>query len=112
MNVHGIHLTRLNDRAWLAEPSRAFDLSQSALVMEALLDELSRHRAHRLFYDLAELPVIDEAYYAWLDALARACQAMNVRMTCVHMQPAAAFALAGFVDRPPAFETALEMENY
>lgn len=110
MNVGGIHLTRVGGGAMLAEPTRALDLGDTAPVMEAMLARLQAERAHCLYYDLAEVPVIDTVHYAWLDGLARACRAINVRMVCIHMQPTAAFGLAAILKDKPSFETALDME--
>ncbi|MEO1766572.1 STAS domain-containing protein [Thiobacter aerophilum] len=110
MNLGGIHLTRVGGGAMLAEPSRALDLSDTAFVLEAILAQLHKHRADRLYYDLADVPVIDTVHYAWLESLARACRAINVRMICIHMQPTAAFGLATFLQDPPSFDTALDME--
>ena len=109
MNIAGVHLTRIGGGEMLLEPTRALDIGNAAEVMENILARLQREKASRLFYDLAELPVIDEAYYAWMDGLARACRAINVRMTCIHMQPTAAFGLATFLKAKPTFDTALDM---
>ncbi|MCL6556678.1 MAG: hypothetical protein K6T56_09985 [Burkholderiales bacterium] len=111
MNVGGIHLTRVGGGAMLAEPTRALDLSDTAPVMEAILSELQANKANCLYYDLAEVPVIDRVHFAWLDALGRACRAINVRMVCIHMQPTAAFGLATLIQDKPSFHTALDMES-
>ncbi len=110
MNIEGIHLTRVGGGAMLAEPSRSLDLGDTAPVMEAILARLQAEKAQRLYYDLAEVPVIDTVHYAWLEGLARACRAINVRMIVIHMQPTAAFGLAAFLKDKPSFETALDME--
>lgn len=110
MNVGGIHLTRVGGGAMLAEPSRALDLSDTGPVLERLLAELQAHKAERLYYDLADVPVIDRLHHAWLESLARACRAINVRMICIHMQPTAAFGLATFLEAKPSYDTALDME--
>jgi len=75
------------------------------------VSRLLQARATRLYYDLSDLGLIDPLYYAWLDALARAVLTVNVKMVCVNMQPAAAFALAGFIKQMPVFETALDIHG-
>jgi rsbT antagonist protein RsbS len=110
MNIGGVHLTRIGSGDMLLEPTRALDIGNGSPLLEAILGRLQREKSARLYYDLAELPVIDEAYYAWLEGLARACRAINVQMTCIHMQPTAAFGLASFLKDKPAFVTALDME--
>lgn len=111
MNIAGVHLTRIGSGEMLLEPTRALDIGNAGTVMERILERLQREKSTRLYYDLAELPVIDEAYYAWMEGLARACRAINVRMTCIHMQPTAAFGLATFLKAKPTFDTALDMES-
>jgi rsbT antagonist protein RsbS len=111
MNVHGVHLTRIGGGDMLLEPTRALDIGNAGAVMESILAHLQREKSARLYYDLAELAVIDEAHYAWLEGLARACRAINVRMVCIHMQPTAAFGLATFLKDKPSFDTALEMQS-
>lgn len=111
MNVCGVHLTRIGSGDMLLEPSRALDIGNTGPAMESILTHLQRERSARLYYDLAEQAVIDEAHYAWLEGLARACRAINVQMVCIHMQPTAAFGLATFLKDKPSFDTALEMES-
>lgn len=111
MNIAGTHLTRIGSGDMLLEPTRSLDIGNAGQVLESILERLQREKSSRLYYDLSELPVIDEAYYHWLESLARACRAINVRMTCIHMQPTAAFGLATFLRDKPSFDTAIEMER-
>ncbi len=111
MNIGGVHLTRIGSGDMLLEPTRALDISDAGALLDSILACLQRERSLRLYYDLAELAVIDAAYFAWLEALARACGAINVRMVCIHMQPTAAFGLASLLRDSPAFETALDMQS-
>lgn len=105
----GYHLTPIGGGDFLLEPSRNLDIShQDGLIVE-VINRLQQARSQRLYYDLAELPVIEHVYYGWLDRLARACSAVNIRMICIHMQPTAAFALAHFLTEAPIFETALDV---
>lgn len=111
MKIAGIHLTRIGSGDMLLEPTRGLDIGNVWETLQDTLACLQREKSSRLYYDLAELPVIDEAYYAWLESLARACLAINVRMACIHMQPTAAFGLASFLKADPPFETALDIES-
>ncbi len=110
MNIGGVHLTRIGSGDMLLEPTRALDISDADPLLDDILACLQRERSRRLYYDLAELAVIDAAYLAWLESLARACRAINVRIICIHMQPTAAFGLASLLCEPPSFETALDMQ--
>ena len=112
MNIGGVHLTRTGGGDMLLEPTRALDISDVGTLLDGILAYLQREKSWRLFYDLAELPVIDAAYFAWLEALARACRAINVRVVCIHMQPTAAFGLASLMRQAPSFETALDMQSH
>lgn len=110
MNLSGLHLTPIGGGDFLLEPTRGLDISMREELIESILDRLQSAKSSRLYYDLAELAIIDSVYYGWLDALARACATMNVKMVCIHMQPTAAFALTHFLQGMPAFETALDVE--
>ncbi len=112
MDVHGFHLTVLGNGGALLEPTRSLDISQAGSLVEQIVSRLqAKGQVHRLYYDLSNILLIDEVYYAWLDRLARACKAIDIRMICTHMQPTAAFALAGLIQAPPAFETALDLTH-
>ena len=111
MNIGGVHLTRIGSDDMLLEPTRALDISDAGTLLENILECLQREKSLRLYYDLAEMPVIDPAYFAWLENLSRACRAINVRIICIHMQPTAAFGLATFLHAAPSFETALDMQS-
>lgn len=106
MNIAGVHLTLIGIADMLMEPGRSLDISARDDLLVDIIGRLQEAKAERLYYDLAEVQVIDPAYYHWLDALARACRSINVRMICIHMQPTAAFALAHQLNDMPLFETA------
>ncbi|MBI3523693.1 MAG: hypothetical protein HY066_04075 [Betaproteobacteria bacterium] len=106
MSVPGVHLTAIGSGDFLLEPTRSLDISKRSELIEGIIRRLQGTKSQRLYYDLAELPVIDPVYFGWLNALARACQTVNVQMVCIHMQPTAAFALSRFVKDPPCFHSA------
>jgi rsbT antagonist protein RsbS len=110
MSVSGLHLTSIGHGALLLEPSLSLDIGNGGAALEEIVRSLQRINATRLYYDLAELAIIEPLYYNWLNALGRACRTINVRMICVHMQPTAAFALSRYMEQMPTFETALDVE--
>lgn len=114
MSISGLHLTSIGHGALLLEPSLSLDISSTGVVaaLEEIVRGLQRITATRLYYDLAELAIIEPLYYNWLNALGRACRTVNVRMICIHMQPTAAFALSRYMVQMPAFETALDVEEW
>ena len=120
MSVSGLHLTSIGHGALLLEPSLSLDIGNcgnfgsdsGGAALEEVVRRLQRVTATRLYYDLAELAIIEPLYYNWLNALGRACRAINVRMICIHMQPTAAFALSCYMEQMPAFETALDVEEW
>jgi rsbT antagonist protein RsbS len=105
----GYHLTPIGRGNFLLEPSRNLDISNQDAVLVEVINRLQQARSQRLYYDLAELPVIEQYYYGWLERLAQACLAVNIRMICIHMQPTAAFGLAHIITEAPVFETALDV---
>ena len=107
MTIPGLHLTRIGSGDFLLEPSKSLNIRDQDRLIESITARLLKERASRLYYDLSGLPLIDPLYYAWLDTLARSAQTVNVKMICVNMQPTAAFALSKFMNKRPAFETAL-----
>ena len=109
--MNGFHLTPIGGGDSLLEPTRGFDSSMRDSLIEAILERLQAAKSSRLYYDLAEVAIIDPVAYEWLDALARACQAVNVKMICVHMQPTAAFTLSQFLNGTPIFEVALDVDE-
>ena len=111
MNIAGLHLTAIGGKKVLLEPTPSLDVADFHPVLEGVLGYAQKHKVERVYYDLAETPIIDPVYYKWLDALARACQSMNVRMICIHMTPTAAFSLAHQLTTMPAFKTALNVED-
>ena len=116
MSISGLHLTAIGHGAMLLEPSLSLDIGSSSgsggAALEEIVRRLQRVSATRLYYDLAELAIIEPLYYNWLNALGRACRTINVRMVCIHMQPTAAFALSRYMEQMPAFETALDVEEW
>lgn len=112
MSVSGLHLTAIGHGALLLEPSFSLDIGSGGTALEEIVRRLQRVSATRLYYDLAELAIIEPLYYNWLNALGRACRTVNVRMICIHMQPTAAFALSCYMAQMPAFETALDVEEW
>lgn len=101
--LSGLHLTEIGRGVFLLEPSRSLDISGRDELVVAVLARLQQGEAGQLYYDLAGLPLIDPLYYQWLNMLARACGAVNVTMTCIRMQPTAAFALSSYMDGSPDF---------
>ena len=111
MNLSGLHLTSIGGGNVLLEPTTSLDIADFPPVLEAVLERLQKNKTACLYYDLAETPIIDPVYYTWLDALARACRTMNIRMVCIHMQPTAAYSLAHQLTEMPAFDTALDVQT-
>lgn len=112
MAIPGLHLTQIGSGDFLLEATRGLNIHDQGRLLEGIASRLLQARASRLYYDLSEQALIDPVYYAWLDALARTIQAINVKMVCIHMQPTAAFALAQFMCGKPAFETALDISGW
>ncbi len=111
MDIAGAHLTPIGDGDFLLEPTRGLDITNSDTLIEGILHRIQMTKGQRLYYDLSELVIIDPVYYQWMSRLARACQAVNVKMVCVHMQPTAAFALSQFLQEIPPFTCALDVER-
>lgn len=96
----------------LLEPSLGLDVADSGNMLEDIIRRLQRTGSTRLYYDLEQLAIIEPLYYNWLNRLARACHTINVKMTCIHMQPTAAYALARYMEQPPEFETGMEVDGW
>ncbi|PIQ13365.1 MAG: hypothetical protein CO125_03115 [Hydrogenophilales bacterium CG_4_9_14_3_um_filter_59_35] len=126
MSIPGLHLTRIGNGDFLLEATRSLNIRDqdrllegiTACLLQAQAYDSARasarsgsesFRASCLYYDLSEQALIDPVYYAWLNALARTIQAINVKMVCIHIQPTAAFAMAQFIREKPAFETAIDI---
>ncbi len=109
--LSGMHLTEIGRGVFLLEPTLSLDISTGDDLLAGVLARLQQAHASKLYYDLGDLPLIDPYYYQWLNRLARACGAVNVGMTCINLQPAAAFALAHHMQTPPAFSTALSIRE-
>ncbi len=112
MSIPGLHLTRVGSGDFLLDPSKSLNVRDKDRLIELVAAQLMREKARRLYYDLSDLALIDPLYYAWLDALARAMQVVNIEMVCIRMQPTAAFALARYLPAQPVFRTALEIEDW
>lgn len=109
MAIPGLHLTRIGKGNYLLEPLRSLNIRDQASLVRDVVAQVQNGNGERLYFDLHDLPVIDPVYYDWLDKLARTCQAVNIRMICINMQPTAAFALSKFLTTKPAFEVALDV---
>lgn len=112
MAISGIHLTRLGGGDFLLEPSNSLNIRDRDALLERIAEHLMLGRASHLYYDLSERAIIDPVYYDWLNALARAMLAINVRMVCIHMQPTAAYSLVQFVEGSPIFGSALDIASW
>lgn len=112
MSIPGLHLTQIGGGDFLLDPSKSLNIRDKDQLIERIAAHLMQVRAARLYYDLFDLGLIDPLYYGWLDALARAARIINVEMICIRMQPTAAFGLARFLDGPPSFQTALEIQDW
>lgn len=110
MSLAGLHLTAIGQGRFLLEPGSGLDIGQKDDLIVGILTRLQEGEASELYYHLGSVPLVDEAYYAWLDALARSCTTINVRMVCIHMQPTAAFALAYMLKGAPSFDSALTLD--
>jgi anti-anti-sigma regulatory factor len=109
--IAGMHLTPIGDGNVLLEPGEGLDPSQPQVLLAPVLEFLQRHAARRLVYDLKNVRLVDEVYYAWLVQLSAACRIANVEMVTVNMQPAAAYALSLSLDNPPPFTCALDIHH-
>jgi rsbT antagonist protein RsbS len=107
MTIPGVHLTRIGKGNFLLEPLRSMNIQDQGTLMREVVAYVQQEQGLRLYYDLNGVPVIDQVYYGWLDKLARTCQALNIKMICINMQPTAAFTLSKFLSARPVFETAL-----
>jgi rsbT antagonist protein RsbS len=109
VSLPGVHLTRIGATDFLLEPLRSLNISDSAKLVEGIVERLLQAGAARLYYDLSTQTIIDPVYYEWLNRLARTVGAINVKMVCVHMQPTAAYSLVQFERETPVFGTALDI---
>lgn len=111
MKIPGLHLTQIGREDFLLEPSRGLNIHDQKNLIEELVGRSQQAKVRHLYYDLAEQIIIDPVYYAWLNKLARALLTINVRMTCIHMQPTAALSLSKFMQGAPSFETATNISG-
>jgi rsbT antagonist protein RsbS len=111
MAISGVHLTRIGKGNFLLEPQRSMNIRDQGSLMRDIVAKVQGANGTRLYFDLDSLPVIDPVYYDWLDKLARTCQAVNIRMICINMQPTAAFTLSKHLTSKPVFEIALDIAD-
>ncbi|MFA7097440.1 MAG: hypothetical protein WC383_13300 [Gammaproteobacteria bacterium] len=109
--VNGMHLTDIGGGDMLLEPGEGLDPTDPDAYLAPLLHCLQERRAQRLFYDLKELPLIDEPYYDWLLTLHANCRLIGVELIAVNMQAPAAFALALQLKALPPFVCAQDVER-
>lgn len=107
MSIPGVHLTQIGKGNYLLEPLRSMTIGDDGTLIREIVMHVQQGRGECIFFDLASVPVIAPAYYDWLDKLARTCLTVNIKMTCINMQPTAAFTLSQFLTRTPVFDTAL-----
>lgn len=108
--IEGMHLTPIGDGNVLLEPGEGLDPSNPGALLAPILDYLQRQSARRLVYDLKNVRLIDEIYYAWLVRLDSICRIGNMELVAINMQPAAAYALSLALDRAPPFRCALDIQ--
>lgn len=104
-----LHLTLIGRAEILLEPGQGLDPAAVENYLEPILARVRELRVTCLYYDVQQLAVIDPVYYGWMAHLARACQAMGVRMVAVHVRPSAAFAMSRYLQADPPFATALDV---
>src|SRR5512135_3347310 len=111
MAIPGVHLTRIGKGNFLLEPLRSMNSRDEGTLLQDIVAQVQNAHGVLIYYDLHDLPVIDPIYYDWVDKLARTCQAVNIRMICINMQPTAAFSLSKHLTGKPAFELALDVAD-
>ena len=109
--IDGMHLTPIGSRTVLREPRDGMDPGDPEAYAEPLLQYLQQSQARRLIYDLKNVPVIDELYYAWLVRVSALCQIAGIELVTANMRPAAAYALALMLTAPPPFTCALDVDS-
>jgi rsbT antagonist protein RsbS len=108
--TQGFHLTALGNGGALLEPQHGINPGEPGPSIEAVLRALRATRSTQLYYDLSDIAIIDTVYYDFLNQLTTACHTLGIRMTCINMQPSAAFALAAHLEQPPRFAVARGIE--
>ncbi len=109
--IEGMHLTPISGGDILLEPGEGIDPANHDAYLTSLLEYLQQHKAQRLLYDLKNVRVIDSVYYRWLTALGSLCRISGIELITVNMRPAAAYALAIMLDKPPPFDCALDIDS-
>jgi len=109
--IEGMHLTPISGGDVLLEPGEGIDPGNHDAYLTSLLEYLQQHKAQRLLYDLKMVRVIDSVYYRWLTALSSLCRISGIELITINMRPAAAYALALMLDKPPPFNCALDIDS-
>ncbi|MFP4154703.1 MAG: hypothetical protein ACLFQH_00670 [Halothiobacillaceae bacterium] len=109
--MQGIHLTKLGNDRVLLEPHHGVNPASPDDGMDRILTALQASRARNVYYDLAQVTLVDPVYYHFLNQLAAGCHALGMTLTCINMAPQAAFALAAHMEQPPRFQSALTLED-
>ena len=109
--VQGMHLTPIGDGNVLLEPTDGLDPGEPDTYLVPLTGTLQQMRAQHLLYDLKNVPVVDNLYYAWLVNVAVMCRISGIDMVVVNMRPAAAYALALTMEDNPPFGCALDVNR-
>jgi hypothetical protein len=106
--VDGMHLTPIGGGAVLLEPGEALDPGAPDRYAVPYLQERG---ARRLIYDLSNVPVVDELYYAWLLQVHRLCRVAGIELVAANMHADVAFALSLQLHEPPPFACALDVDR-
>lgn len=109
--IQGMHLTPIGDGNVLLEPGAGLDPGDPSAYLVPVLEVLQANAAHRLLYDLKNVALLDDVYYAWLTALHGACRISGIELITVNMQPEAAFALSHLIVGPPPFHCARDVDQ-
>ncbi|NOX09975.1 MAG: STAS domain-containing protein [Gammaproteobacteria bacterium] len=109
--INGMHLTPIGDSNVLLEPGEGLDPSNTDDYMDMVARFMQQHRIRRLIYDLGNVRMIDQVYYAWLVKLHSLCKVSSVEMVAVNITPAAAFSLSMIIDGRPPFACKLDVDR-
>lgn len=100
------HLTQVGAQAWLLEPSEGLNPADGGAHIEGLTRVLLQTRPQVLYYDVKDVAVVDEVYFAWLSRLHRGCALLGVDLVVLHMRPETAYALSRDLSSAPLFTCA------
>ncbi len=101
----GVRITAIAAGRALLEPGHEVTPAEPDALIEEIVGRAQALGAETLYYDLGEVEIIDAVYLAYLNRLARACRTAGIRLVGIHLQPSTAYALAGLLTEPPAFDT-------